>query len=72
MKRKYSIPIVWESYKRVDVEADSLQDAIVKALKQFLSEPDETYIQDSFVIDEIVYDENPDEDFNIGEVYEKL
>lgn len=28
--KEYSIPIVWESYKRIRVEADNLQEAIEK------------------------------------------
>lgn len=51
---KYSIPVTWESYKRYEVEAESLQEAAVKAVKQFLSEPDENYLEGSMNIDEIV------------------
>ena len=49
--KKYSIPIIWESYKRYDVEAENLQEAVKEALKQFLKEPDENYLEDSFSID---------------------
>lgn len=51
---KYNIPITWESYKRYEVEAESLQEAAVKVVKQFLSEPDENYLEGSFNIDEKV------------------
>ena len=70
--KEYSIPIVWESYKRIKVEADNLQEAVELALKQFLSEPDDKYIEDSFGIDEIIYDENPDEDFDMNLVYNNI
>lgn len=66
--KEYSIPIVWQSYKRIDVEAEDLQSAIYQALKQFLAEPDETYLCDSFELDGIIHDEYPDEDYN----YEKI
>ena len=49
--KKYSIPIIWESYKRYDVEAENLQEAVKEALKQFLKEPDENYLEDRFSID---------------------
>jgi hypothetical protein len=69
--KNYEIPIVWESYKRYTVEADNLQEAVTKAVKQFLSEPDENYIDDSFSIDSIVDDEN-DETYDIHKIYEQL
>lgn len=70
--KNYSIPIAWQSYKRIDVEAEDLQSAVYQALKQFLSEPDETYIQDSFEIDEIIKDDYPDENYNYGEILNNL
>ena len=68
----YSIPIVWESYKRYIVNAENLQEAIKLALQQFLSEPDDNYLQDSFSIDEMIYDDYPEEDFDINEIYKEL
>lgn len=62
--KSYSIPIAWESYKTFDVEADSLQEATEIALKQFLAEPDENYLDDSFSIDDLVSDSYPDEEFD--------
>lgn len=70
--KEYEIPIVWESYKRYKVEANNLEEAVTKALKQFLSEPDYEYIEDSFSIDDIIYDENPNEDFDIHKIYNSL
>ena len=72
MSKKYSIPIVWESYKRYEVEAESLQSAVYLALKQFLAEPDDLYIDDSFEIDEIVKEEYPDEELDMFNIYENL
>ena len=69
---KYYIPILWESYKRIPVEADNLQDAVIKALKQFLSEPDDNYLDDSFEIDNIIKEEHPDEVLNMDDVYNEL
>jgi len=71
MEKEYNIPIIWESYKRYKVTANTLEEAILKALKQFLSEPDDNYINDSFEIDEIIYEET-DEDFDIHKIYKQL
>lgn len=68
----YNIPIIWESYRRYQVEAEDLQSAVTQALKEFLNEPDDHYIQDSFEIDSIIDDEYPDEDFDIDECIQKL
>ena len=71
MEKEYNIPIIWESYRRYKVTANTLEEAILKALKQFLSEPDDNYINDSFEIDEIIYEET-DEDFDIHKIYKQL
>ena len=55
--KTYNIPIKWESYKRYSVQAENLQEATESALKQFLSEPDEQYLEDTFVIDSIIEEE---------------
>ena len=71
-EKEYDIPIRWESYERYKVTANTLEEAVLKALKQFLSEYDYKYIQDSFEIDEIVYEEYENESFDIHRVYKKL
>lgn len=71
-EKEYDIPIRWESYERYKVTANTLEEAVLKALKQFLSEYDCRYIQDSFEIDEIVYEEYENESFDIHRVYKKL
>lgn len=70
-EKEYNIPISWESYKRYKVNASNLEDAVEKALKQFLAEPDDNYINDSFEIDEIIYEET-DESFDIHKIYKQL
>jgi hypothetical protein len=70
--KNYSIPIVWESYKRYNVEAENLQEAVAKALKQFLKEPDDNYIDDSFSIDDLIADDYKDESFDIHKIYNEL
>ena len=58
---KYNIPIRWESYKRISVEADNLKEACIKAVKEFLEIPDDNYIDDSWGLDEILKWEYSDE-----------
>jgi hypothetical protein len=59
--KTYEIPIIWESYKRYVVEAENLQEAVTEALKIFLAESDDNYIQDSFDIDGILQNETYEE-----------
>ena len=61
-----------QSYKRYEVEAENLQEAALKAVKQFLSEPDDLYIDGSFNIDEIVYDDYAEEDLDTNKIYKEL
>ncbi len=68
---KYYIPIVWQSYKRIEVEAEDLHSAIYQALKQFLSEPDVNYICDSFEIDSII-EEETGEEYNLDDILNNL
>jgi hypothetical protein len=65
MVKNYNIPIKWESYKRISVEAENLQEATEKALKIFLDEPDELYLDDSFEIDKFV-EEETNETFDLA------
>ena len=70
--KNYSIPIVWESYKRYDVEAENLQEAVTKALSIFLKEPDENYIHDSFSIDDMIANDYKEEDFDLHQAIQDL
>ncbi len=72
MSKTYNIPIVWQSYKRIPVQAENLEEAVKLALKQFLSEPDDLYIDDSFEIDEILGDDYPDEDFDLNKILQEI
>jgi len=69
--KTYDIPIKWESYKRIQVEAENLQEATEKALKIFLAEPDELYLDDSFEIDKYIQEET-DETFDFDLAIENI
>jgi hypothetical protein len=71
MVKNYNIPIKWESYKRISVEAENLQEATEKALKIFLDEPDELYLDDSFEIDKFV-EEETNETFDMDITIENI
>lgn len=70
--KTYNIPIVWQSYKRVPVQAENLEEAVKLALKQFLSEPDDLYIEDSFEIDGILSEDYPDENFDLNKILQEV
>lgn len=71
-EKEYEIPIIWQSYKKYKVEAKDLEEAVEKALRQFLKEPDETYVDDSFDIDSIIEEDYPDESFDMERVINNL
>lgn len=52
----FRIPMVWQMYGRLDVEADSLQEAIEYALGPESPLPEGSYLDDSVEIDETVYE----------------
>ena len=68
----YDIPITWQSYKIYKIEADNLEKAIELALKQFFSEPDDNYLDDSFEIDNIIFEDYPEEELDLFKVYSKI
>jgi hypothetical protein len=70
--KQYSIPIIWQSYKRFDVDAETLEDAVAIALKQFFSEPCDMYLEDSFEIDNVLEEEYPDEDYDLNKILSKI
>ena len=51
----FRIPMIWQMYGRLDVEADSLQEAIEYALGPESPLPEGSYLDDSVEIDETVY-----------------
>lgn len=67
---KYEIPIIWQSTKTYSIEAGNLQEAVEKALGLFLYEPDQHYIEDSWQIDDVVYDLN--EPLDLDSVISKI
>lgn len=69
---RYDIPIVYQSVMTMSVEADNLEEAVTKALKEFLSIPDDNYLQDSFEIDGILEENYPDEKYNLNNVLNNL
>lgn len=66
--KTYKIPIIYQRCEEFEVEASSLQEAVQKALQEFLSIPDDHYIEDSFEIDGIVED-NYNETYSIEKVF---
>ena len=70
--KNYSIPIVWESYKRYEVEAENLQEAVTKSLSIFLKEPDDNYIDNSFTIDDMIAEDYQEEDFDIHQAIQNI
>ena len=57
--KTFKIPVVWQMYGVVRVEADTLEEAMEKAREEKL--PDGDYIDDSFELDteEIIKEMNP-------------
>lgn len=68
----YKIPITYMSFEEFTVEAENLQDAVTKGLSEFLSIPDDKYLDNSFEIDPIIYENYPNEKLNMSLVIEKL
>lgn len=65
----YTIPIQWVSIKDFDVEANNLQEALQLALDNFMSIPDNNYLEDSVSFDEIgIKERYPDENFNLHDL----
>lgn len=54
--KTYKIPVVWQMYGYVTVEADSLTEAISEANCAPLPE-DASYVENSFEVDEVGIDE---------------
>lgn len=68
--KTYSIPIVYQRIEFIVVEANNLQEATESATEQFLSTPDDLYINDSFEIDHVYLEENyPDEKIDLNKIY---
>lgn len=50
----FRIPLVWQMYGHVDVEADTLDDAIEYALGPDRPLPEGEYVDDSIQVDDLV------------------
>lgn len=68
---KYDIPIRWESYKRISVEAENANDAISNAIEKFLSIADYTYLEDTVNVDLIILEEYKEESIDIDNSIQK-
>ena len=56
MKKLYRIPLLWQMYGYVDVEASSLEEAITYAVGPDCPLPDGDYVDDSIALDSDVLD----------------
>lgn len=50
----FRIPLVWQMYGHVDVEADTMDDAIEYALGSDCPLPEGEYVDDSIQVDDLV------------------
>jgi len=55
--KTYLIPIIYSRITYKNVEAESLQEAAKIAVDEFLSEPDYSYIEDSWELDNTLSEE---------------
>jgi len=68
--KTYNINIIYKRVDEFEVNANNLEEAMEKALKTFLSIPDDKYLDDSFEFDSII--EEYDEEYNIEKIKQKL
>ena len=63
MSKYYEIPCTWEVYGTVEIEADSLEEAIELAERDDSPMPDDSdYVDGSFQVDRVIAEEiNKDE-----------
>lgn len=55
--KSYRIPLVWQMYGHVDVEAETLDEAIEYALGPECPLPEGNYVDDSIQVDDLVFDQ---------------
>jgi hypothetical protein len=73
MKKNILFQLLGSLIWKLKYPPPNLEEAITKALKEFLSIPDENYLEDSFDVDlQNLEEEYPNEDFNMDIVYSKL
>lgn len=73
----FRIPLVWQMYGHVDVEADTLDDAIEYALGPDCPLPEGEYVDDSIQVDDLVLNQEAtmkaiNEHFEVGQQYYAL
>lgn len=54
IKKSFRIPLVWQMYGHVDVEANTLEEAIEYALGPECPLPEGSYVDDSIQVDDLV------------------
>ena len=73
----FRIPLVWQMYGHVNVEADTLDDAIEYALGPDCPLPEGEYVDDSIQVDDLVLNQEAthkaiNEHFEVGQQYYAL
>ena len=71
----FRIPLVWQMYGHVDVEADTLDDAIEYALGPDCPLPEGEYVDDSIQVDDLVLNQEATHEshqFEVGQQYYAL
>lgn len=68
--KNYNIPIIYQRVSNHSVQANSLEEAMVIALKEFLAIPDDDYLADSFEFDSVI--EDYQEEFDTEKVEQKV
>lgn len=53
----FRIPLVWQMYGHIDIEAESLQTAIDYALGPECPLPEGQYVDDSVAVDDLAFDQ---------------
>lgn len=70
--KEYNIPVTWMTVKTFTAQAETLEEAVTEALKQFFAIRDDNYIEDSFEVDSIIYNNYPDEEIDFAKIYKNL
>lgn len=68
-EKEYRIPITWMSSKEYKIKASSLAEAAVLGVKQFLSESDPNYINDSYIVDDTITEINKGDPLDFDKLY---
>lgn len=55
--KSFRIPLVWQMYGHVDVEAETLEEAIEYALGPECPLPEGSYVDESIQVDDLVFNQ---------------